>query len=359
MLKRWNSYVPVILGLSSTNLSKKFNHFGTAICNFSKVPIHIYLQLSSDIIIHCNRDRLTLAPQVIVRCDKYLWWYHLMKFERWLELAQLSPEIWIFSINVSLSFGKHLYAYKYGKWPSPAALSPSKVPGSWYHQKETKLKSLYSASITTESQNGRVGRDIWRSLKQNSHKISLLKKLYGFCCFENLLPYSEESILLFRNQATKSKGNESFLLFCVTWLHSRRTETNISKHLSSLSHRKFRGLEDRQKLPLFLEVKGMGGCRWAVHGGAGKQSRRQDSKEVLNFEYKIDGNWIKWITPAVFISDVKTSKKQMGNKEGGRIEFSTTKPRSKEVLFCLVGSSASDQDLIHSWGLWDMVWGET
>lgn len=168
----------MISGLSSTNLSKKFNHFGTAICNFSKVPIHIYLQLSSDIIIHCNRDRLTLAPQVTVRCDKYLWWYHLMKFERWLELAQPSPEIWIFSINLSLSFGKHLYAYKYGKWPSPAALSPSKVPGSWYHQKETKLKSLYSASITTESQNGRVGRDIWRSLKQNSHKISLLKKLY-------------------------------------------------------------------------------------------------------------------------------------------------------------------------------------
>lgn len=168
----------MILGLSSTNVSKKLTHFGTAIYNFSKVPIYIYLQPSSDIIIHYNRVRLSLTPQVTARCDKYLWWYHLVKFERWLELAQSSLEIWIFSVNLNLTFGKHLYAYKYGKWTSPAALSPSKVPGSWYNQKETKLQSLYSASITTESQNCSVGRDIWRSSKQNPHKISLLKKLY-------------------------------------------------------------------------------------------------------------------------------------------------------------------------------------
>lgn len=87
------------------------------------------------------------------------------------------------------------------------------------------------------------------------------------------MAYAEKSILLLRNQITKTKGKESFFLFCVTWLHSRRAETTISKSLSShfIGNARF-GAQAEGAAP-FLEEKGIGGCGWAVCGGAGKQWR--------------------------------------------------------------------------------------
>lgn len=54
----------------------------------------------------------------------------------------------------------------------------------------------------------------------------------------------------------------------------------------------------------FLGVKEMGGCRWAVHGGAGKQWRRENRVKkscILNTKYMETKK--KWSTPVIFISD--------------------------------------------------------
>lgn len=92
----------------------------------------------------------------------------------------------------------------------------------------------------------------------------------------------------------------------------------------------------------FLGVKEMGGCRWAVHGGAGKQWSRENTVKkscVLNtkeIETKKSGLHLLSLL-AMNLSSEHTK----GNKEGVRTEtFSTATPCSK-VSFCLVGSSVS------------------